>query len=82
MTDSREQSQGGGCAALVALTIVLALVLAALVSIAALIDPFSWLPPVAEIWEECQDDWDTTADECELATRFPGFWAHVIANLA
>jgi heme exporter protein D len=77
----QDEFDGGGCAALVVGAIVLALVVMAVISIAALIDPFSWLPPVAEIWEECEDDPDTLRDDCDLAVRFPAFWPHVIANL-
>lgn len=67
---------------MVAVILILAAVVAAVMSIAALVDPFSWLPPVSEIWKDCQDDYDTPEDECELATRFPGFWGHVIVNFA
>src|SRR5215210_4693711 len=76
------QQEGGGCAALVVLVLVIGAVVAAVISVAALVDPFSWLPPIGEIFGDCDDDYDTSADECELATRFPGFWGHVIANFA
>lgn len=58
------------------------MVVGAGISIAALVDPFSWMPPLAEVWADCRDDRETRADECELATRFPGFWMHVGVNLA
>src|SRR5262245_24803997 len=48
---------------------------AAAISVAALVDPFDWMPSVQQIWADCDGD-------CELAHRFPGFWWHVVANLA
>ena len=68
------QSAGGGCLAILALLIVVALVVMAVISLAALIDPFDWMPRVDEIWEDCSSD-------CALAHRFPGFWWHAAANL-
>ena len=81
-----EQSQGDGCgsgcaAAFVAILVIGALIAAA-ISITALIDPFAWMPPVAEIWEDCSDDWKTDVNECDLHQRFPGFWVHAIVNFA
>ncbi len=77
---SRKSDDGGGCAIVLGLLVLAALVMAA-ISLAALVDPFSWMPPVAEIWEECDDDWETDEDECALATRFDGFWVHAAVNL-
>ncbi len=57
------------------------MVVSAGISVAALVDPFSWMPPLAEVWADCRDDRDTAADECDLAARFPGFWVHVGVNL-
>ena len=79
MTTANEDVGCGGC---IAGAIALALVVAAVISIAAIIDPFSWMPTVSEVWADCSDNYDTDADECDLATRFPGFWWHVIANIA
>jgi hypothetical protein len=80
---SGEQGQeGGGCAAFILVVLVIGAVVAAVISIAALVDPFSWLPPVGEIWEDCEEKYDTPGDDCELATRFPGSSPHVIANFA
>lgn len=81
-----EQSQGDGCgsgcaAAFVAM-LVIGAVIAAAISITALIDPFAWMPPVAEIWEDCSDDWKTDVNECDLHQRFPGFWVHASVNFA
>src|SRR5947209_19698779 len=55
--------------------LAVAAVVAALISMAALIEPFSWLPPISQVWGHCDGD-------CTLAHRFPGFWPHVIVNLA
>src|SRR4051812_43777471 len=74
MTSQHQQSDGGGGAALFGVIVVIALFVAGVISLAALIDPFSWLPSVKAIWKHCEGN-------CELAHRFPGFWLHVIANL-
>ena len=79
MTQERQEGRGCGTA-LLAVILVMAAVVGAVISVAALVDPFSWLPPVGEIWEDCQDDLDTPEEDCDPATRFPGFWAHVILN--
>jgi hypothetical protein len=72
-------SSGGGCSGAGCLILFIGLVLgaivAALISVAALIDPFDWMPSVAQVWADCEGD-------CELAHRFPGFWWHALANLA
>ena len=81
-----EQSQGegcgSGCAALFVGAFVIGALVAAAISIAALVDPFAWMPPVGEIWEDCSDDWETEVNECDLHQRFPGFWGHAIVNFA
>ena len=81
-----EQSQadgcGSGCAAAFVAMLVIGAVIAAVISLTALIDPFAWMPPVAEIWEDCSDDWKTDVNECDLHQRFPGFWLHAIVNFA
>lgn len=74
------ESEGGGCAVFVLVVLVIAIVVAAVVSIAALVDPFSLLPPVGEIWEDCEESFGS--NECDLHQRYPGFWWHVAANLA
>ena len=56
--------------------------IAAAISITALIDPFAWMPPVAEVWEDCSDDWKTDINECDVHQRFPGFWVHASVNFA
>ena len=78
----RVPSGGGGCCALVALAFVIALVVAAVASAAAIVDPFAWLPSVSELWSHCEDKFATARDECAWANRFPGFWPHMLANLA
>src|SRR5262245_34241174 len=75
MARSSGTSSGGGCGALIAIALVVAAIVAAAMSLAALVDPFNWMPSVSEIWADCEGD-------CELAQRFPGFWWHVVANLA
>ena len=77
-----ERREGGGCAAFIAVLLIIGAVVAAVISVAALVDPFSWLPPVGEIWEDCEESYDTPGDDCDLAARYPGFWPHVIANFA
>lgn len=73
---------GSGCAAAFVAMLVIGAVIAAVISITALIDPFAWMPPVAEIWEDCSDDWETDVNECDLHRRFPGFWVHATVNFA
>ena len=80
-----EKSQGegcGGCGTLIVAVLLIGAVSAAAISLTALIDPFDWMPPVGEIWEDCDDDWKTSVNECDLHRRFPGFWEHAIANFA
>jgi hypothetical protein len=77
----REEHDAGGCLGCLFALIVIAAVVAGLISLAALIDPFNWMPPVEEIWAECDDDYKTERDECALENRFPGFWVHAVVNL-
>jgi len=71
-------NDNGGCAGLgcglFVIAMAIAAVVAAAISLAALVDPFDWMPTAARIWEDCEGD-------CELAHRFPGFWWHAVANL-
>ena len=67
-------SGGGGCGALIAVVIVIGAIVAAAISVAAIVDPFGWMPPLDVLWADCTGD-------CALAYRFPGFWWHVAANL-
>jgi hypothetical protein len=68
-------SSGGGCGGLIAVLIVIGMIVGAAISLAAVVDPFGWMPPVDVIWGDCDGD-------CALAHRFPGFWWHVVVNLA
>ena len=68
-------SGGGGCGALIAIALVIGAIIAAAISVAAVVDPFGWMPSVREVWADCDGD-------CDLAHRFPGFWWHVVVNLA
>jgi hypothetical protein len=73
-SSSGKQTAGGGCIALVVLMMVVAGIVMGVISLAALIDPFDWMPTVHRIWDDCSGD-------CALAHRFPGFWWHAVANL-
>ena len=75
MARSSGGSSGGGCGTLIAFALVVAAIVAGAISLAALVDPFDWMPSVHAIWDDCEGD-------CALAHRFPGFWWHVTANLA
>jgi hypothetical protein len=77
---SSRREGGGGCALIIAVIVVIALVVAAVVSVAALIDPFSWLPPIGKIFGDCTDNPNIPGDDCDIATRYPGFWWHVVVN--
>ncbi len=83
MTAQRQEGDlGSGCAGLFVEALVIGVVVAAAISISALIDPFAWMPPVGELWEDCGDDPETNVGDCGLTTRFPGFWGHAAANFA
>jgi hypothetical protein len=71
---NKSSSSGGGCLALFLVIVAIALVVMGIISLAALIDPFNWMPRVGVIWKDCSGD-------CALAHRFPGFWLHAILNL-
>ena len=73
-SSSGKETSGGGCIALVVLVMVVAGIVMGVISLAALIDPFDWMPTVHRIWQDCSGD-------CALAHRFPGFWWHAAANL-
>ena len=75
MASNRGKDSSGGCGALIAVALVIAAIVAAAISVAALVDPFDWMPSVGAIWADCDGG-------CALAQRFPGFWWHVVANLA
>lgn len=75
----QQQRDGGGCGAFIAVAIVIGAVVAGVISIAALVDPFSWLPPIGEIFGDCRRS-DVPGGDCDLSARFPGFWPHVLVN--
>ncbi len=79
---SDEPGAGWGCGGCLGALFVIGAVVATVISIAALIDPFSWMPPLGEIWAECDDDYATSVDECDLEERYPGFWGHAVVNFA
>ena len=81
MSAAQSDDDTAGCLGCLVVVVVIALVVAGLISVAALVDPFSWMPPVGEIWADCEDDRGTVRDECALENRFPGFWIHAIVNL-
>jgi hypothetical protein len=61
--------------------LLIALVVGIVISVAALVDPFSWLPSLHAIFgSDCHDNYSTKVDECDLARRYPGFWPHVLVN--
>lgn len=74
-SNGASRSEGGGCFALFVVLMVVTAIVMAVISFAALVDPFDWMPRVGAIWADCQGD-------CALAHRFPGFWWHAAANLA
>ena len=77
----QRQDDGVGCAIFAAL-VVLALVVAAAVSLAAAVDPFAWLPSLTEVWADCEDRPVSSGDDCSIGTGYEGFWVHVAINLA
>ena len=80
MSDGQGQDDGGGCLALFAVLLAIGAAVAALLSIAALIDPFSWMPAAGELWEDCPAEYENP-DQCDWGVRFPGLWGHAFVNL-
>jgi hypothetical protein len=75
---AQRDSDASGCGVLIAGVLVIGAVVAAVISIAALVDPFSWLPSIAQVWSDC--DGGSTSTGCDLEDRYPGFWGHAIVN--
>src|SRR5690348_12810980 len=75
-----QREGGSGCAVIIGIMVVFALVVAAVTSVAALVDPFSWLPPIGVIFGSCGDNPDTAVAGCDFGTGYPGFWWHVLIN--
>ena len=71
----------GGCLAIFGVILAIAAVIAGLISLTAIVDPFSWMPSVVKIWRHCDDNLATSRNECALANRFHGFWLHAVINL-
>ena len=78
---STEQQAGMGCGGCIVLLLVIGAIVAAAMSIAALIDPFSWMPPIREVFADCPRAVEVDGS-CDLADRYPGFWLHVLVKLA
>jgi Na+(H+)/acetate symporter ActP len=78
----RESKDSGcGCGAIFGAFLLLAIVVGTVISLAAVVDPFSQLPTPAAIWSACNDA-AGSGSGCTLADRFPGFWGHVGVSLA
>ncbi len=69
----QRQDEGLGCAVVTGL-FVLALVVAAAVSLAAAVDPFGWLPSLTEVWADCEDQ-PFSEDDCSLGAGYDGLVA-------
>ena len=63
MARGGSSSSGGGCGGLIAILIVIGAIVGAAISLAAIVDPFGWMPSVHAIWADCDHD-------CALAQRF------------
>ena len=70
-----------GCGGCIVLVLVIGAIVAAAMSIAALVDPFSWMPPIGDVFADCPPAVEVNGS-CELEDRYPGFWLHVLVNLA
>src|SRR3954462_707630 len=73
--EGTRSDQGGGWLVVFLFILVVGAIIAAVISLAALVDPFNWTPRVDEVWADWQGD-------CALGDRFPGFWWHAAVNLA
>ena len=74
---SKSDDDVSGCLGCLGVLIALAAVVSAVMAIAALVDPFSWVPPIEEMFSD-----DCHGDKCELEEKYPGVWGHVIVNFA
>lgn len=73
----------GGCAALLGVALVVSAVVAAVMSVASVVDPFSLLPPVGDVWAECPAEVPAAAGgSCDLTDRYPGYAWRVIVSFA
>lgn len=78
---NRPEGDGSGCGTLFGWLILLGIVVAAAMSIAALVDPFSKLPTVADVWADCPPAEHGPDGTCDLEDRHPGFWGKVAGSL-
>ena len=78
MAQPQRDDEGAGCLPWIGVILAIAAVITFLLTVAALVDPFAWMPPVGEMWADCD-----TADgtECDLDARYPGIWGHAALNL-
>lgn len=84
-TDATGTGDGGcsGCATLIGAALVISAVVAAVMSVASLVDPFALLPPVGDVWAECPTEVPAAAGgSCDLTDRYPGYVWRVIASFA
>lgn len=66
---------------LFAVVMVICAVLAAVMSVAALVDPFAWMPSANELWSDCQESDVARFGSCDWSDRFPDIWWHAGLNL-
>ena len=59
----------------------LAVVVAAAMALSALVDPFSWMPPIGDVFADCPPAVEVNGS-CELVDRYPGYWVHLLINIA
>ena len=76
-----EREPGAGCGGCFGLLLVIGAIVAAAMSLAALVDPFSWMPPIGDVFADCPPAAEV-GGSCDLEDRYPGFWLHVLVNLA
>src|SRR3954469_25837123 len=73
--EGTRSGQGGGCLVVFLFILVVGAIIAAVISLAALVDPFNWMPRVDAVWADCEGD-------CALGDRFAGFCCHAAVNVA
>lgn len=76
-----ERDPDAGCGGCLAVLFVIGASVAAAMALAALVDPFSWMPPIDDVFADCPPAPEVNGS-CDLSDRYPGFWLHVIVNLA
>ena len=66
MARAGSSSSGGGCGGLIAILIVIGAIVGAAISLAAIVDPFGWMPPLDVLWADkilCTKDALTKLEE-------------------